>query len=173
MKKKSLLVLVLMLALGMFSVQTLSYAEDKAMPEVKPGDVKVLIGCDQINMQAVNIGGYNYFKLRDIAKAVNGSAKQFEVTWNDKESRIDLIGKKPYTAVGGELTKAKLNYDSASPSQVVLYANGYKLVLDAYNIDGNNYFKLRDIAGIFNIKLNWDAKSRTILLDPSATGRPT
>lgn len=172
MKNKSLFLVVLMLILSLFSSNILSFATDKVRVEVQPSDVKVFVGCNQVNMRAFNIGGYNYFKLRDIAKAVSGSAKQFEVTWNNEKSRIDIIGKQPYTAVGGELSTAEVDYQDAAPSEVVLYANGYKLILDAYTIDGNNYFKLRDIAGIFNIKLNWDAKYKTILLDPSATGRP-
>ncbi|MGO4373315.1 hypothetical protein AB4Z21_21620 [Paenibacillus sp. MCAF20] len=39
--------------------------------------------------------------------------------------------------------------------------------LKAYNIGGNNYFKLRDIAKVFNIGVTWDASTSTIGIDTS------
>lgn len=172
MKRKTLLLLVVMLSLSLFTLPLASFGEGGAGVEVKPGDVKVFVGCDQVQIQAFNIDGYNYFKLRDLAQAITGSAKQFDVTWNAEKGRIDLLPKKAYTPVGGELSSSNADYTKCELSQAELYVNGYKIIVNAYTIDGNNYYKLRDIAGLFNIKLNWNAANKTILIDPSATGRP-
>lgn len=168
--KKTFVLVLMLLCFSLVSLNLSSYAEGEI--KVKPSDVKVLIGCDMPKMQAFNIDGYNYFKLRDIAQAITGSAKQFDVTWNADKGRIDLIPQKAYVSVGGELSSTEVDHTKCKPSDASLYVNGYKVIVSAYNIDGNNYYKLRDIAGFFNIKLNWNAEYKTILIDPSATGRP-
>ena len=49
---------------------------------------------------AYSIDNYNYFKLRDIAYILSGTAKQFEVTWDGSKNAINLISRETYTAVG-------------------------------------------------------------------------
>lgn len=39
--------------------------------------------------------------------------------------------------------------------------------LNAYNIEDNNFFKLRDITQLFNIGTNWDQETRSIIMDSS------
>lgn len=65
----------------------------------------VLVNGKAVAFDAYNIGGNNYFKLRDVANAINGSEKQFEVTWDGSKNAINLISNNAYTAVGGEMTK--------------------------------------------------------------------
>jgi len=44
-----------------------------------------------VEFEAYNINGYNYFKLRDLAQAVNNTEKNFEVTWDAANNAINLI----------------------------------------------------------------------------------
>jgi len=47
---------------------------------------------DAVNaFEAYNIGGNNYFKLRDLAYVLNGTAKQFEVGYDNATKAITLI----------------------------------------------------------------------------------
>jgi len=48
---------------------------------VNPTTSKVLVNGKIVEFEAYNINGYNYFKLRDLAQAVNNTEKNFEVTW--------------------------------------------------------------------------------------------
>ena len=43
--------------------------------------------------------------------------------------------------------------------------NGQEIQLTGYTINGNNYFKLRDIAAIIDFGVTWDGDTNTILLD--------
>ncbi|MBO4914576.1 MAG: hypothetical protein J5449_05155, partial [Oscillospiraceae bacterium] len=52
------------------------------------------------------IDGANYFKLRDLAMILNGSAKQFAVDYDAAAGAVSITSGKPYTAIGGELTGA-------------------------------------------------------------------
>ncbi len=54
-------------------------AETVAENMTKPSLAKVHVDGEKIGFEAYNIDGYTYFKLRDIAQALNGSDKQFEI----------------------------------------------------------------------------------------------
>lgn len=41
-------------------------------------------------------------------------------------------------------------------------------MLTAYNIDGNNYFKLRDLGEALNFSVTWGAANNMIRIDTSA-----
>lgn len=131
-----------------------------------PTSSKVLVGGKEVQFEAYNINDNNYFKLRDIAAAVNKTDKQFEVSWDAKNNAIGLLSKTAYTAVGGELTKSgKFTTTTAKPTNSALYIDGEKVDLIAYNINNNNYFKLRDIAKAFNIGIIWDGESNSVIID--------
>ncbi len=125
----------------------------------------VSINGKPVEFCAYNIENNNYFKLRDIAMALSGTEKQFNVTWNEKESLIDMISSAPYQAVGGELSAGDGTNKDANISYVQVLKDGYHEIANAYSIEGNNYFKLRDLAGIFNFNVEWDGTNNSILID--------
>ena len=145
------------------SPATTSPATEKAIPTTSA----VLVDGTSIAFEAYNINGNNYFKLRDLALAVNNTEKNFEVTWDAKSNAINLISNKPYTAVGGELVKGDGKGKAATPTTSKIYKDGKQISLTAYNINGNNYFKLRDIAKAFDIGVTWDGKTNTVSIDTS------
>jgi len=135
----------------------------------KPTSAKVLVNGQEVEFTAYNINGNNYFKLRDIAMAVNGSEKQFEVTWDAENNAILLISGSAYTPVGGELEVASgLKPTIGKLTTSTIYKDGQEIYLTAYKIGGNNYFKLHDIAEAFNIGVAWDAQTKTISIDTAS-----
>lgn len=129
---------------------------------------KVLVSGAAISFDAYNINGNNYFKLRDLASTVNSSTKQFEVSWDAAKNAINLKANSAYTKVGGEMTKGDGKSKNAVLSTSAMYKDGTELKLTAYNIGGNNYFKLRDIAQAFNIGVKFDSATNTISIDTNA-----
>ena len=71
-------------------------------PTAKVSTHKVTLNGESAKLGAYTINGSNYFKLRDLAKALDGLNTNFEVKWNAAQQRIDLTSKTAYTAVGGE-----------------------------------------------------------------------
>ena len=128
---------------------------------------KVLVDGNDILFDAYNINGNNYFKLRDLAMVVSGTTKQFEVTWDGEKNAINLVSGESYTEVGGELAKGDGKDKTGSLNTAKIYKDGEEIQLVAYNIDGNNYFKLRDIAGAFNIGVTWNEITSTVGIDTS------
>lgn len=131
-----------------------------------PTKSKVLVNGKDLGFEAYNINGNNYFKLRDIAMSVNGTGNQFEVTWDKEKNAIDLLTKKAYTSIGGELsqTKAAVTQDALLSSSKV-YVDGKVMSLTAYNISGSNYFKLRDLGDALGFRVLWDATQNVIKIE--------
>ncbi len=134
---------------------------------------KVTVNGTQADLNAYNINGNNYFKLRDIAKVISGSGKQFDVTWDADKNAINLISGKAYTVVGGELaTQTETGVQTAKPTASAIYKDGNSILLTPYNINGNNYFKLRDLGETFNFGVAWDGATNTIAIDTSTVYTP-
>ncbi len=130
---------------------------------------KVIVDGKQIAFEAYTIDQNNYFKLRDLAMAVNGSESQFEVTWDGAKNAINLVSGKAYTPVGKELTPGtKSTSVKGATNQSKIYLDGEEVELTAYTINGNNYFKLRDVAEIFNFGVKWDGTLNQIVIDTTA-----
>lgn len=128
----------------------------------QPSPHAIYVDGTKANVAAYEINDNNYFKLRDIAAIVNGSEKQFEVSWNNDAQRIDLTSGKPYTTVGGELGAIGSASKKAESSTAVVYKDNVKIDYTGYNIDDNNYYKLRDVCESFNIGVNWDGANQRV-----------
>jgi hypothetical protein len=138
----------------------------------KPTSATVLVNGTQVAFDAYSINGNNYFKLRDLAYVLNGTEKQFEVGYDAASKAITLTSGSAYTSVGGEMqskgTEAKV--PSATSSKITL--DGTAVTFTAYMIDGNNYFKLRDIGEAFDFGVAWDEATRTIAIDTTSGYTP-
>lgn len=133
---------------------------------------KVNINSKPVEFEAYNINGNNYFKLRDLALALNGTNKNFEVTWDASKKAINLISNSKYTVVGGELVKGDGKNKTAVVSTHTIYKDGVKITLTAYTINGNNYFKLRDLGQAFNFGVEWDGVNKIIDIDTTIDYAP-
>ena len=115
-----------------------------------PSASTVLLNGQSIVFDAYTINGNNYFKLRDLAYALSGTNKQFDVSWDGEANAIALTSGQPYTPVGGELASKGSQIQTPVPSLAKVYLDGAEVALTAYTIQGNNYFKLRDVAALLN-----------------------
>lgn len=152
-------------AAGEAKPETPTATQPETLPAA-PTASKVLVNGNEVSFEAYNINGNNYFKLRDLAAAVNRTGKQFEVGWDGSNNAIALESGKAYTPAGGELAvSSQATSQEALSTSSKIYLNGKETPFIAYNIGGNNYFKLRDIAKAFNIGVTWEATSNTVGID--------
>ena len=134
---------------------------------VKPTASTVLVNGKNIVFDAYNINDNNYFKLRDLAYTINGTVKQFAVVWDGAKNTITLTSGGTYITEGGEMAAKGSGSKTAKPTTSKVYVDGFEINLTAYNIDGNNYFKLRDIGQAINFSVEWDGARNTIVIDTS------
>jgi len=122
----------------------------------------VMVNRDSFSFDAYLIDGYNYFKLRDLAYVLSGTENQFDVGYDSVNNAILLTSGAPYTVFGGEMTPKGSENKIPAPTSSQIFTDGRETIFSAYLIDGNNYFRLRDIGSTFGFEVGWDAASDTI-----------
>ncbi len=130
---------------------------------------KVLVDKKEVAFDAYIINDFTYFKLRDVAMALNGTQKQFNTLWNETERAINVVTNTPYTVAGGELQKGVAKNKTAVFSNGTLYFNDVEKSLMAYNIEGNTYFKLRDLAKEIDFGVTWNEQSKMISMQSDSS----
>ena len=95
-----------------------------AAESAKPTSSKVYVNSINRSFEAYNIKDYNYFKLRDLAYVISGSAKQFEVKWDGSKNAINLVSGSAYTPEGTEMAKGNGKAKSAVLSTASIYVDG-------------------------------------------------
>lgn len=127
----------------------------------------------RVSPAAYNIDGNNYFKLRDIAALLTGTSAQFQVAYNQQTQAINLTTGQSYTSVGGELAALPQGAQKVVPTPSAVYVNGKQVSFTAYNINGNNYFKLRDLGQTLGFSVDWNSASTTIVVEtPKSDNNP-
>ncbi len=123
----------------------------------------------KFNTVAYNIDDNNYFKLRDIAEILDGTIKTFDIKYDGATNSIDMLSFYDYTAVGGELTPGDGVTRTAYSSSAFLTLDGVPIKATCYNIENNNYYKLRDITNALDCRVEWDEKTQIIWVIPART----
>lgn len=135
--------------------------------KAEPTASTVYVNGKNVSFDAYKINDNNYLKLRDLAYVLSGSEKQFNVTWDEEANSILLERGKEYVTVGGEMVgKGSGVKTPAETDSYVLLDDDY-ISLTAFNIDGNNYFKLRDLGKTFDFEVDWDGEANAIVVDTS------
>ena len=148
--------------------ETIAALRTLTAPTAQVSSHKVQVDGEAAAPAAYVIGGSNYVKLRDVAQLLNGTAAQFGVEWDGAARRIDLTDGAAYEPVGGELAAPAAGGKQAALTEAPVYLDGQALDLTAYEIDGNNYFKLRDLGAALDFGVTWDAQTRTVRIDTDA-----
>ena len=159
--RMALLILVMSLLVASMTVMA-----DNADVVASPTSSSITLNGKPITFTAYNINGSNYFKLRDLAAALNGTNKKFSVDYDSAKKMISLETGLSYAFFGGELALNESTANkSATPTAASLFCNEVNLSYTAYNIDGANYFKLRDIMQILDVSVSYDDTKNAIAID--------
>lgn len=123
-----------------------------------------------VNRKATAMKGYlinnsNYFKLRDFAMVITEARDdEFDVQWVESERSIVIVPEQRYTALGTELQPAA-KIKTIQPNKAKIMLQGIPYYFDAYNINGYNYFKLRDLCALLGIGVKYDATKNEVQVD--------
>ena len=117
------------------------------------------------SIEAYNINGNNYLKLRDLAYILNGTSSQFRVGWDETTQTVDIMVDSCYLIIGNELQKGEDKSSTAQPSTQTIIINGQEnSSLSVYNIGGYNYFKLRDLSSALDFYVNYKEDTQTVII---------
>ena len=121
-RKAYSVMLVLVLCLSLLApAQAAAQSDDTRSAIATNNTIVVSNSTDQPDAHVVHpavykIEGENYFKLRDLAMLLIGSAKQFAVDYVDAAKPVSITSGKPYEAIGGELSGVAAETTSANIS---------------------------------------------------------
>lgn len=128
----------------------------------------VLVNGTPVEFEAYNINDNNYFKLRDVAMALSETDKSFNIEWNGPYQEIYIYRDYDYVPVGGELVKGDGTDKNAIVSQAAIVEpknGGFWPEDTVYNINGNNYFKLRYLGEYLEFDVSWDGENNCVIID--------
>ena len=123
------------------------------------------LGGKNVDFPAVKIDGWNWLKLRDVAMMLKSTSKQFSIGYDPATKTISITSGGDYTPIGDELLDMLLADFTAIASGQKIMFNGKLIEVAAYNIDGYNYFRLRDLMILLNIAVIYDPVTGEITLD--------
>lgn len=160
MRKNILTVLLSLSLLAALCVGT-AFAEEAA----PTSDSLIRDGVPQ-TPTVYKINGSNYFKIRDLAAILNGTAKQFSVGYDAEKQSVTADTGAGYVRQPTDLAGAPAGGSkTAQPSSDAIYINGVLCQAEVYKIDGMNYFKLRDLGQALDFAVGWDDATKTVALD--------
>lgn len=139
---------------------------------IVPSTHQVQVNGQPVSPQAYNIDGYNYFKLRDIASLLNGTASSFDVTWDAATQAVDLLSGRAYTAVGGELTSVPAESLRVQSSTAKVLLDGSGVEMQGYNINGNNYYKIADVSAAVGFAVGFENTTKTVQIKTATAPAP-
>jgi len=154
---KRFLFFVIVFSLQLTGLQTPIRAGNAAA--VQRADTVALLDGREIIFSAYLIDNSNYCKLRDVAYVLNGTERQFDVTYSGNTVSVETG--KPYAALGEEMAIPPENA-TGQPAAFHFTVDGEPTAIGAYLIDGYNYVKLRELAEKLNFGLNWNAATNTV-----------
>ncbi|MCI9353027.1 MAG: hypothetical protein HFF58_07240 [Lawsonibacter sp.] len=131
-------------------------------PQQPAGDKTASPSSDRLAVNGVessptvyNINDSNYFKIRDVAALLNGTEKQFSVGYDGEKQSVTATTGQGYDKLPSDLSGPPSGTGEARVSHDAIYVDGVKIEAEVYNINGNNYFKLRDLGKALNFYIGW------------------
>ncbi|MGO3751862.1 MAG: DUF1343 domain-containing protein [Peptoniphilaceae bacterium] len=122
-----------------------------------PSPQKLYLNGNLQDLRGYNINGYNYFKIRDLANILRDRI-DFSLSGDSKSIKLNLNNN--YKIKKDDLRKIN------NTNKYAIYKNiefeiikEYKITksyIKAYNIDGYNYFKLRDLSNILEFSVSYN-----------------
>ena len=154
------------------SASTAATLPQSTSVKIQPSTHVVTVDGERVDPQGYNINGYNFYKLRDIAYRLNGTDSQFNVTWDGANNRIVLTDDAAYQEVGGEMTSSvSAAIKNVSESDSIIVLDGKTLSLTGYRINGNNYYKIRDVGSALGFSVDFDPETEIVLIGSANAGQ--
>lgn len=124
----------------------------------------IFVNDERLYINGYNINGNNYFKLRDLAAALKGTNSRFDVVWNAEQNSIGLKTGLDYS--GDEVlgNSWSLTEKTAVASTASLNIDGAEVDVEAYNIEDNNYYKLRDLGEGAAFEVYWNEEQNSVCI---------
>ena len=154
------LTLALVLASGVLWTKTSARGNDLATPR----SCLVSVNGKETWIQAYDVQGVSYYKLRDIAALLQQTVKTFQLTWNEEPRSIHVELDHTYTPAGGELHVSEAAA-AAIPTQAPIFQDGNEMSLFSYCIQGNTYLTLENLADLLQLEVRQEGNGSPLVIE--------
>lgn len=127
-------------------------------------NAKLMVNGNDVEVSGYTVNDSNYYKIRDIAMVLRTTSARFNVAWDESLSAITISRGVKYTIVGGELSDDKGSALNVEQNSAPVYVDGEEKEMLSYNINGNTYFKIRDIADMVGFDVDWDGENQAVII---------
>jgi archaellum component FlaF (FlaF/FlaG flagellin family) len=125
-------------------------------------NAKVLVDGRYVTFDAYTINQQTYYQIADIALQIAGTPKQFAAVWDGGRGAINLTSG---SAHSGVMAAKGSGSKTATVTKAKIYLDGAEIPLTAYTINSHTYYRLKDVAQVFDFGVGWDGASSTITID--------
>ena len=126
----------------------------------------VSIDDNEIIFAVFEINGQQYFRIRDIAYALIGTRKQFNVAWDADTRTVTITSGLPYSSVTlSEIHESPPDDKTAIKISHKYLADGKTVHIVTYNIDDESYVRLTDIGNALNFYTLWNESTGKYFVD--------
>lgn len=170
MRKRFLSFVLAAWMLGSFGVQASAASADKTAAvgaaetfKAQVSKMEILLDGETVTPSGYLItqgeSAYTYFKLRDIAYLMRDKDCKFSVSYDSAARQISVIRGGTYKADGSEM-KAAESVKSALASSLPVRIDGQFTSMEAFNINGFTYYKLRDMGEALGFEVDYRNASK-------------
>ena len=160
--KKNIIAATLSAAMVVGSVPFAGAASAVAAVPTRDKGQAVYVNDARVYPTGYNIADNNYFKLRDIGTLVG-----FGVEWNGETQTVEISTARTTPSTEG-ISDTAASGAVAKVSDQRITVDGVQVNMTAYQIDGNNYVKLRDIGKQVNFGVGYDNATASVRIDTDA-----
>jgi hypothetical protein len=164
MRKTFSMFMVIAMVLSMstvaFAVTNVNIANSNTKPQAIKSISTIYINDKPVQFEIYTVGSKEYYKLRDLAKALNGTENQFDIEYIQAKDTVRITTNKPYKEVGGELqftnSPEVINIDNSSWDK--LYKNCYidgKDIQGIMYINGSAHIGYRDLSDYLGFRQDY------------------
>ena len=160
--KKNIIAATLSAAMVVGSVPFAGAASAVAAVPTRDKGQAVYVNDARVYPTGYNIADNNYFKLRDIGTLVG-----FGVEWNGETQTVEISTARTTPSTEG-ISDTAASGAVAKISDQRITVDGVQVDMTAYQIDGNNYVKLRDIGKQVDFGVGYDNATASVRIDTDA-----
>ena len=160
--KKNMIAATLSAAMVVGSVPFAGAASTVAAVPTRDKGQAVYVDDTRVYPTGYNIADNNYFKLRDIGTLVG-----FGVEWNGETQTVEISTERTTPSTEG-ISDTAASGAVAKISGQKITVDGVQVNMTAYQIDGNNYVKLRDIGKQVDFGVGYDSATASVRIDTDA-----
>lgn len=151
--------------------------------QAKQGEITVSITPQNVYLNQEDISRYargyninqtNYYKLRDIQSILNKTDKKFKIQYVNRGLFGDILITRNQADDGVELKEQypTLKNLSVSYGQDKVYVDKVYTEVKSFKINGENYYKLRDVCNLLGVTVNYNQQTNSVELHTIGVSTP-